>query len=106
MGTGQIKRAALLLLLCGCADSKVNLAPQKQTIFDVPGTDPSFADVRLVGFCVRNENGQPLGQIVGVTENGYAGRPGYQIAAAGATGVAQRTTIGTAGIRDRVISCP
>ena len=106
MGTGQIKRATLLFLLCGCADSKVSLAPQKQTIFDVPGADPSFADTRLIGFCVRDERGQPLGQIVGVIENGRGGGPGYRVAAADTTGAAQRITIGTAGIRDRVTPCP
>lgn len=102
----QMKRVALLLLLCGCSDSKVNLAPQKQNIFDVPGADPSFADARLVGFCVRDEQGQPLGQIVGLTETGFGGRPGYRIATESATGAAERTVIGTAGIRDRVMSCP
>ena len=95
---------ALALLVVGaCSDGESVPIPRKQTIFDIPGADPSFADTRLVGFCVRDENGRSIGQIVGVTDYGRGGTPGYRLASAGG---GERTVIPTAGIRERVISCP
>lgn len=97
-----MKRAALLFVLLGCADRETVPFPDKQTIFDVPGADSNYADMRLVGFCVQRDSGQAPAQIVGVTPYGRGRKPGYRVAAPGAP---EPTMIGTAGIRDRLVAC-
>lgn len=69
----------LLLLLAACDRQERANRYIDARIPPAPGSDPSVADPRLVGLCLRGGAGQVVGRVVGVDTAAPDGGPAYRV---------------------------
>lgn len=75
-----MKRILALTFLAAACDREARVERYIEArVPPMPGSDPTIADERLVGVCIRGGAGQVVGKIVRVATDSISGSPVYVV---------------------------